>query len=93
MPVLIDHLRQYQGAYKELVDERATVLEQLKNDFSHLEAMVEQTVDMQALERHEYLVNPSFNSQLKVLSEEKNEILDEMEQCRKDVCRSVTCVS
>lgn len=33
-------------------------------NFSQFEAMVEQTVDLNALERHEYLINPAFDKML-----------------------------
>jgi hypothetical protein len=59
---MLASLRSYDGVHRDVLESEvctklATIIEQLKN----FEAMVEQTIDLEALDRHEFNINPAFD--------------------------------
>jgi hypothetical protein len=46
------------------------------------EQMVEQTVDLEAIKRHEFCVNPDFSEELRALLGQKTDTLTEMVRVR-----------
>jgi hypothetical protein len=43
-------------------------------DFKQLEVMVEATIDLSLLDRHEYAVNPQFDPDLQALREQQDDV-------------------
>jgi len=90
LPGLIGSLDEYSGPHKELLDDTFTKrIRECAEGLSQLEAMVEQTVDLEAVERHEFLVNPAFDARLAELSAEKKEALREMGSIQRDTADDI----
>jgi DNA mismatch repair protein MSH2 len=80
LPSIVASLMDHDGVHKAMLQsEIADSLERIVGDFKQLEALVETTVDLDALDRHEYLVNPAFNSDMQRIQDEKQEVIHEME--------------
>ena len=45
--------------------------QQIIGDFEALKSMIEQTIDLEAVQRHEYILNSAFSSELEGIHHEK----------------------
>lgn len=54
-------------------------------DFRTFEGMVEATIDLEAAEKHEYVVSSSFSPDLAQKQEEKQDLLEQIEALVTDV--------
>jgi DNA mismatch repair protein MSH2 len=71
LPTIINLLNQYQGPHQSLLSEHFIEnLEQHRANTTKYASMVEAAVDMEAVAGNRYLVNSSFDDQLKDLKEE-----------------------
>jgi DNA mismatch repair protein MSH2 len=65
LPAILDTLRSYNGAHQSMIEnEMCSKLERIIGDLKNFEAMVEQTIDLEALDRHEFIVNPAFDDRV-----------------------------
>jgi DNA mismatch repair protein MSH2 len=65
------------------------VLEELMELFDPFCQMIEETIDFEYLSRHEYLIKPSFDSELMSLYEEKEEVKAEIDKIERKVSDKV----
>jgi len=68
------------GLLKERMIEPLTGLE---TDFKQYEKLVEQSLDLEGIDNHEYRINPRYNADLQALAEEKLDILEDINQERR----------
>lgn len=66
-------------------------IEESANQFVILCNLVETAVDLEAIENHEYLINPDFNEELKELKEKKDEIKESIEALREQAEDELGC--
>lgn len=86
LPGLTFSLQDYRGSHQKLLqDEFIAKLEAVVKDLSQFEAMVEQTIDLDAVERHEYLINPSFDNRLEDLRDDKERVFNNMKSLQERV--------
>jgi DNA mismatch repair protein MSH2 len=63
LPELINTLSQYEGEHKQsLEDKFITPLTELSEKLKNLEQLAETTIDMEAIDHHEYLIKPGINN-------------------------------
>lgn len=75
LPSLVNCLKDYSGEFDELLQsEFIDVLDRLVQDLSQFEQMVEQSIDLDAIENHEYLINPAFDPRLEDLKRQKDRL-------------------
>lgn len=86
LPALVNCLKDYEGEHAAQL-EAAFIgkLDECVADLSQLEAMVEQTVDMDAIDRHEYLVNPAFDPRLADLKRQRDRLASGIESLLEEV--------
>lgn len=59
LPELINTLSKYEGEHKQLLEGTfTTILIELSEKLKNLEQLAETTIDMEAIDRHEYLIKP-----------------------------------
>ncbi|KAM0261287.1 hypothetical protein ACHAQJ_002318 [Trichoderma viride] len=62
-------------AYKDPLDEAYTnKLRELSDSLGKLQEMVEQTVDLDALDRHEYIIKPEYDQSLRVIRKKLDQL-------------------
>jgi len=72
---LIEQMRTYQNVHVDKFTQKyIEPLEVLNEQFSKFQTLVEETVDMTALENNEYLVDPGFDEVLTDLSEKMEKV-------------------
>lgn len=76
--------------YRDPLDEAYTrKLRELSNSLSRLQEMVETTVDLDALDNHEYIIKPDFDDGLRIIRRKldrvKAEIEDEFDEAANDL--------
>jgi DNA mismatch repair protein MSH2 len=80
MQNLSDTLSQFDGVSKFLLDELIlTKLNEYHGKLQPLKEMVETTVDLEAADRHEYLIKPDFDNDLRGIKERMSDIQAEMD--------------
>ncbi|CAH1799861.1 unnamed protein product [Owenia fusiformis] len=74
MPVLLEQLEQHTGPHQPLLMEIFTnPAKELLMDFQKFQDMVESTLDMTQVEKHEFLIRPDFDENLTELREKIDE--------------------
>jgi DNA mismatch repair protein MSH2 len=81
LPGFIDALEtvvdeQYQVALEDVYTSK---LKDLSNSLGKLAEMVETTVDLEALDRHEFIIKPEFDESLKVIRKKLDKVKNDME--------------
>ncbi|ROT35747.1 DNA mismatch repair protein msh-2 [Sodiomyces alkalinus F11] len=76
--------------YRDPLDEAYTIkLRELCDGFAKLQEMVETTVDLDALDRHEYVIKPEFDDSLRIIRKKldrtKREIDEEFDKAARDL--------
>ena len=90
LPLLIETLKSCESGNVELLEECfISKLTSISNNFSKFEEMVEMTIDLKAVDRHEYIVKAEFAPQLKSLSSEKDKILSRIEKLRIEIADDI----
>lgn len=75
LPIIINSLSTYDGTKSNLLkDLLITPLKELREDFSKFTKMVEETVDMDLVNTHEYVIKSSFDKGLSDLRDQMNKI-------------------
>lgn len=76
--------------YKEPLDlEYTTKLTQISNSLVKLQEMVETTVDLEALDRHEFIVKSEFDESLQIIRKRLDKITHSMEKESSDVAKDL----
>eukprot|EP00300_Choanocystis_sp_HF-7_P000074 c10063_g1_i3.p1 GENE.c10063_g1_i3~~c10063_g1_i3.p1 ORF type:complete len:947 (-),score=257.56 c10063_g1_i3:2-2797(-) len=88
LPGLRDTLGQA-DASTPIHDEFFKPLETFVKEFAKYEALIEQTLDLEELENHKYLVNPRFNDELRQLKEDKDGVYRKMTQQVSKIARDL----
>ena len=86
LPALGNTLREYEGKHVGMLQQ--DFIERLDGavaDLAQFEAMVEQTVDMDAVDRHEYLVNAAFDPRLEELKHQLDQLQLNVDSLLEDV--------
>ena len=66
--------------YKDALDTAYTIkLRELSNALSKLAEMVETTVDLEALDRHEFIIKPEFDTNLRVIRTKLDKLRNDMD--------------
>mmetsp|Transcript_48662 Transcript_48662/g.95398 ORF Transcript_48662/g.95398 Transcript_48662/m.95398 type:complete len:948 (-) Transcript_48662:170-3013(-) len=90
LPGLVNALADYSGVHQDLLKQEFTnALEGMMSDLSQFEAMVEQTVDLDAVDNHEYLINPAFDPRLEELAAAKRDVQDQIDEAVEEVARDL----
>jgi DNA mismatch repair ATPase MutS len=90
LPLIIDCLKSVSSEYSIILNERFTSkLSQISANFSKFEELVELTIDLKAVDNHEYIVKAEFAPQLKELGKTKSGILSKMESLRNEVADEI----
>ncbi|ELU00339.1 hypothetical protein CAPTEDRAFT_184281 [Capitella teleta] len=79
LPLLVEIVERHEGNHKHLLMELFTnPLKELLMDFSKFQEMIEQTMDMEQVENHEFMVKPDFDDQLQALRNKLDELEHEI---------------
>lgn len=77
LPGMMSALEGYEGEQADRLNKDfIKVLEELQKDLGQFEAMVEQTIDLDSVAKHEYLINPAFDDDLQDLANQKTDVED-----------------
>lgn len=83
---IVEILQSYDLNHSELLKSELTdVLLKCSEDFENFVEMVHQTIDLSAVERFEYLVNPEFSPELLECSKERNGLVREIDSLHEKV--------
>lgn len=85
LPGMMSGLKDHEGPHKQKLEkEFIRLIEELQQDLGQFEAMVEHTIDLDAVDKHEFLVNPSFDPKLEDLRNQKDDIYEQMKDLLKE---------
>ena len=62
--------------------EQVVPLQSLERDFKQYEKLVEQSLDLDGIDNHEYRISPKYSPDLQTIAEERDEVKAEIEQLR-----------
>ena len=83
LPQLRQALEECDAAHGELLASRVTApLRALEADFKQYERLVEQSLDLEGIDSHEYRISPRYSPDLKALAEQKEEVKADVEAQR-----------
>jgi len=74
---------QYKGALDESYTNK---LKEYTGSFNKLQEMVETTVDLEALDRHEFIIKSEFDDSLRIIRKKLNKLTNDIEAEHKRVC-------
>lgn len=93
LPKLVDALQCYDGSNCELIkNDFIRKFQIISADFSQFEAMIEQTVDLDRVDKNEYLINPKFNPRLLEIQQYREHLDMEFDTHIKDAARLLSLV-
>lgn len=88
---LHDTLSFYSGAHRAAFEERyLSPLGAIVDECTNLIALVEATIDLERLERHEYAINPQFDRELQRIRDEQATLHADIEACAHQVSREIS---
>ena len=88
IPAMRQALEDCSSQHSELVRERLVEpLSGLEQDFKPYEQLIEQSLDLEGIDQHEYRINPKYNAELQQLAEERDEVRAEIEQARSQAAK------
>ncbi|CCL99791.1 uncharacterized protein FIBRA_01813 [Fibroporia radiculosa] len=76
--------------YKELIEETyLTKLQESNSSLSKYAEMVEQTLDLDELERHNFVIKPDYDARLQTLADKLKDLRDGLDQEHRDVANDL----
>lgn len=90
LPGLVNTLKGYTGRHVEMLQtDVISKLETSVTDLSPFESMVEQTIDLDAVNEHEYLINPAFDKRLEDLKVQRDRLNKAIQEHLEESARSL----
>ncbi|KAH6583996.1 hypothetical protein BASA61_007758 [Batrachochytrium salamandrivorans] len=90
LPALVETLEDYNGVHAQLFSDTFTgKLKEYYESLHKLQELVETTVDLSAIEHHEYLIKPDFHQELLATRSSMDEVLDQLQPEAEKVAASL----
>lgn len=90
LPALVNTLKSCLGKHAEMLHtDVISKLETAIADLSPFESMVEQTIDLDAVNEHEYLINPAFDKRLEDLKLQRDRLAKAVQEHLEESARSL----
>eukprot|EP01100_Stratorugosa_tubuloviscum_P013075 TRINITY_DN6412_c0_g1_i1.p1 TRINITY_DN6412_c0_g1~~TRINITY_DN6412_c0_g1_i1.p1 ORF type:complete len:914 (-),score=356.21 TRINITY_DN6412_c0_g1_i1:118-2859(-) len=89
LPRISETLKTCSGLHNSLILDRCAKIDELFEAFANFIEMAETTIDLEMVEKHEYIVKPSFDDALQELANAKESVLEQIQTIRQQVERKL----